>query len=89
MLTLILSKKFQKQFDKLRLNEQGRVLACLEAFKANPDLPSLRRHALKGELLGYMSISAGGDLRLHYYEKGDRITFVFVSVGTHSQLYKS
>ena len=89
MLKFIFTKKFQKQFDKLRVNEKDRVAACLEAFKVNPDLPSLRRHPLKGEFMDYMSISAGGDLRLHYYEKGDRITFVFVSVGTHSQLYKS
>ena len=82
------SKKYRKQFDKLRLSEQARVQACLRMFLINPDLPALRRHVLKGELLGFMSISAGGDLRLHYYEKGDRITFVFVSVGTHSQLYE-
>jgi len=81
------SKTYQKDFDKLRLNEQARVQACLRKFLINPDTPSLQRHALKGKFLGYMSISAGGDLRLHYYEEDDQITFVFVRVGTHSQLY--
>ena len=85
---LKLLKQFQKQFDNLRLSEQDRVTACLEAFAINPDLPSLRRHKLKGKYQHLTSISAGGDLRLHYYEEGDRITFVFVSVGSHSQLYK-
>ena len=83
-----LSKKFKTQFAKLRRNEQARVIACLKAFKIDPDSPPLRRHALKGEYLGHYSISAGGDLRLHFYEKDDNITFVFVNVGSHSQLYK-
>ena len=82
-----LTKHFQKEFAKLRQNEKDRVHACLDAFQVNPDAPSLRRHALKGEFLGYMSINAGGDLRLHYYEEDDQITFVFVRVGSHSQLY--
>ena len=84
---LIYSKNFQKQYDKLRRNEQARVQACLELFLINPDSPSLGRHALKGKYQGSYSINAGGDLRLHYYEEGDHITFVFVRVGTHSQLY--
>jgi mRNA-degrading endonuclease YafQ of YafQ-DinJ toxin-antitoxin module len=34
------------------------------------------------------SISAGGDIRLHYYEKEpDHIVVVFVAIGSHSQLY--
>lgn len=82
------SKEYQKQFDKLRRNEKTRVQACLRVFLHNPDSPTLRKHALKGEYLGYQSINAGGDLRLHYYEKDDNITFVFVKVGSHSQLYK-
>jgi len=86
-MNLEFTKEYRKQFDKLRLNEQARVQACLRLFQTNPDFPSLRRHALKGEFMDYMSISAGGDLRLHYYEEDDRITFVFVSVGSHSQLY--
>ena len=85
----VFSKTYRKQFDKLQPKERARVQACLRLFERDPDLPSLRRHPLKGEFLGYLSISAGGDLRLHYYEEGDRVTFVFVSVGSHSQLYKS
>ena len=81
------SKNFQKQFDNLRLNEQARVNECLRLFQINPDFPFLRRHVLKGKYQGTYSISAGGDLRLHYYEEGDQITFVFVRVGSHSQLY--
>ena len=88
MMKLKFTKEYQKQFDKLRRNEKIRVQKCVKAFKTNPNLPSLRRHPLKGEFLGYSSISAGGDLRLHYYEEDDNITFIFVNVGSHSQLYK-
>ena len=83
-----LTKNFEKQFAKLRRNEQLRVLDCIREFERNPDAPSLRRHALKGKYRRFKSLSAGGDLRLHYYEKDDNVTFVFVSVGSHSQLYK-
>jgi len=80
-------KRFQKDYEKLQPNEKIRVKNCLLTFAINPYTPSLRRHALKGEYLGYYSISAGGDLRLHYYEENDKITFVFVRVGSHSDLY--
>jgi mRNA-degrading endonuclease YafQ of YafQ-DinJ toxin-antitoxin module len=34
------------------------------------------------------SISAGGDVRLHYYKKEPaHIVVVFVAIGSHSQLY--
>ena len=81
------TKNFQKEFARLRQKEKDRVTASLNAFQINPDFPFLQRHALKGEFLGYMSINAGGDLRLLYYEEDDKITFVFVRVGSHSQLY--
>jgi addiction module RelE/StbE family toxin len=81
------TKEYHKQFAKLRRNEKIRVQACLGVFLLNPDSPSLGRHALKGKYQGTYSISAGGDLRLHYYEEGDNITFVFVRVGSHSRLY--
>ena len=82
------TKGYQKQFEKLRRNEKIRVQACLKEFYKNPNLPTLRRHALKGKYRLYQSINAGGDLRLHFYEEDDKITFVFVKVGSHSQLYK-
>jgi addiction module RelE/StbE family toxin len=83
-----LTKDFEKQFKKLRRNEQIRVVECLRVFERYPETLTLRRHALKGKYKRFMSISAGGDLRLHYYEKDDSITCVFVSAGSHSQLYK-
>ena len=82
------NKKFEKQFADLRKNEQKRVLAAIELFKKNPFDKKLRNHELEGKYSDYRSISAGGDIRLHYYEENDKITIVFVKVGSHSQLYK-
>jgi len=80
-------KGYHKDYEKLRRNEKIRVQACIRLFQINPDAPFLKRHALKGKYQHLYSINAGGDLRLLYYEEGDQITFVFVRVGSHSQLY--
>jgi addiction module RelE/StbE family toxin len=85
------SKRFSKQYAKLPKQKQAavkRVISILLRDMTNgTSTPGLRYHALRGEWLGYYSISAGGDLRLHYkVVSGDKI--IFVAVGSHSQLYK-
>jgi len=81
-------KEFVKQFEKLRKAEQERVNEALALFEKDPFAPKLRNHALKGKYDKIRSISAGGDIRLHYYEKDDKITIIVIEIGTHSQLYK-
>ena len=81
-------KSFSKQFAKLQPKEQERALNSLKLFAEEPFAEQLRNHRLQGKLSQFRSISAGGDLRLHYYEKEpDHIVVVFVAVGSHSQLY--
>ena len=81
-------KNFTKQFKKLQRKEQECVLNTLKLFENEPFAKQLRNHPLKGELSQFRSISAGGDLRLHYYEKEpNHIIVVFVAIGSHSQLY--
>ena len=81
-------KNFTKQFEKLKRKEQARVVNSLKIFEKEPFAEELRNHQLKGNLSQFRSISAGGDLRLHYYEKEpEHIVVVFVAVGSHSQLY--
>lgn len=80
-------KSFQKQFNKLSLNQKQSVRKAIMTFGNNSHSRSVRNHALKAEWLGHRSISAGGDLRLHYKEI-DQDIVLFVAVGTHSQLYK-
>jgi addiction module RelE/StbE family toxin len=81
-------KNFTKQFAKLRTNEQERVVNTLKIFEKNPFAAQLRNHQLKGQLANFRSISAGGDIRLHYYEKEpNNIIVVFVAIGSHFELY--
>jgi addiction module RelE/StbE family toxin len=78
-------KNFTKQFDKLQRKEQERALSALKLFEKEP----LRNRQLQGSLSQFRSISAAGDLRLHYYEKEpNHIVVVFIAISAHSQLYK-
>jgi len=81
-------KNFAKQFSKLQKKEQIRVLETLKLFEKEPFADSLRNHQLKGNLSQFRSISSGGDIRLHYYEKEpNHVVVVFAAIGSHSQLY--
>jgi len=81
-------KNFTKQFEKLSRKEQERALNALKLFEKEPFAEQLRNHQLRGTLSLFRSISAGGDLRLHYYEKTPyHIVVVFAAIGSHSQLY--
>lgn len=81
------TKPFSKQFEKLPRKSQERARAAVALLLQDTTAPSLRNHELKGEWSGHRSISAGGDLRLHFKAIGhDKI--LFVAVGTHAQLYK-
>ncbi|MDR1997511.1 MAG: type II toxin-antitoxin system mRNA interferase toxin, RelE/StbE family [Candidatus Margulisbacteria bacterium] len=79
------SKNFEKEYRKLRPGKQDKVDAAIGLFLTDHAHPQLRKHALTGEWLGHYSISAGGDLRLHFKLLGGLA--LFVSVGTHAQLY--
>jgi len=83
------TKKFEKAFVKLTLNEQRRVREALKVAAVDLRSPSLNRHELKGARSGTVSLSAGGDLRILcriYFEDEQTVALVEV-VGTHSQLY--
>lgn len=79
-------KSFDKMWAKLDVKSQQKVLKSLELLKHNKNNPKLRLHQLRGNYYPQFSISAGGDLRIHYLEL-DINTIVLVLVGTHSQLY--
>jgi len=80
------TKTFEKAYATLRPKEQARVDDALLTYLIDPTVKHLRVHKLKGKYLGQVSISAGGDLRIHLKEDVD-IIIVVVTVGTHSQLY--
>ncbi len=80
-------RNFDKQFAKLSKKQRKKVETSLALFMKNPHAAKLRYHALTGEYSGHYSISAGGDLRLHFrYLSNDAA--IFTAVGSHAQLYK-
>jgi addiction module RelE/StbE family toxin len=81
------TKSFDKQFSKLPRKRQEQAKAAVALFLQDVAHPVLRNHALKGEWKGHHSISAGGNLRLHF-KMIDENTVLFVAIGSHSQLYK-
>jgi len=81
------SKLFIKQYKRCNAKTQEKIDTHIELFVHHPGARKLRRHALAGEWSGYHSISAGGNLRVHF-RVIDNETILFVAVGTHSQLYK-
>jgi addiction module RelE/StbE family toxin len=85
-LTVRLHKDFEKQLAKLSKKRRDKVIDTVELFLDDPTEPSLPNHALIAEWSGYRSISAGGDLRLHFKVLDSDVVY-FVAVGTHSQLY--
>lgn len=79
-------KRYGKMWAKLSHKQQSKANTSLKLFLANPSSPKLRLHQLKGSFYPQYSISAGGDLRIHFV-KIDEDHIVLVMIGTHSQLY--
>jgi mRNA-degrading endonuclease YafQ of YafQ-DinJ toxin-antitoxin module len=86
---LDLSSRFVKQLTRLSVRKQDRVREALRLAINDPGDPRLRVHALAGQFQGTYSISAGGDLRIHFrlIESDGQSIASLQSVGTHSQLY--
>lgn len=80
-------KNFEKQYKKLRENEQSRVRDRLSLFLRDEFDPILNNHPLAGKYKGYRSINITGDLRTLYKYQNPSVC-VFVTINTHSNLYK-
>lgn len=79
-------RTFNKTFKKVPAPIKKKYLECSALFEKNPTDKRLNNHALTGEYLGYRSINIGSDWRIIFKEL-DSQTVVFVTIGTHSQLY--
>ncbi len=79
---------FNKNFKKLRKNEQSRFLERVSIFKENPFSRTLENHPLHGKYQDCRSINVGGDLRA-VYRPVDADSNLFIDIGTHSELYGS
>ncbi|MBI4548150.1 MAG: type II toxin-antitoxin system mRNA interferase toxin, RelE/StbE family [Ignavibacteriae bacterium] len=80
------TKQFRRQYQKLPIKLRDQFDERLQLFMADPTLPQLRVHPLKGKYAGYWSMNISGDLRALYLERGDEL-IIFALIGTHSQLY--
>jgi len=60
------TKGFDKLFLALPPRRQAKVKQALNRLLSDPSDPNLRLHQLKGDYAGTFSISAGGDLRVHF-----------------------
>ncbi len=81
------NKKFDKAYKKCPSIIQETFLKKLEIFKIDKYNPVLNNHFLSGKMKGFRSINITGDWRVIYKEV-DQNTIFFITIGTHSQLYK-
>mgnify|MGYP001560253095 FL=1 len=84
---LYFHKEFDKQYKKLRKNEQQRVRERVVLFQENHLDPILENHSLQGKYFGYRSINIAGDLRAIFIKIGID-EYRFVKLGSHSELYR-
>ena len=85
---ILLHKNFKKKYKKLRKGQQIKFKKQRNLFLENPFHTILNNHPLQGVYAGYRSIDITGDLRVHY-EPIDKNTVLFITIGTHHELYGS
>ena len=84
---ILTHRQYDKAWAKLTKQQRIKALAAVKLFVVAPNSPQLRLHQLKGGYYPQYSLSAGGDLRIHFLQQ-DSGTIVLMLIGTHSQLYK-
>ncbi|MBI2356193.1 MAG: type II toxin-antitoxin system RelE/ParE family toxin [Candidatus Doudnabacteria bacterium] len=82
-----LHKSFRKQFDKLPPKVQQQFFKRLDLFLKDPFHPILNNHSVDAVYPNWRSINITGDYRALYELKSEDI-FVFMKIGTHSELYE-
>lgn len=87
MITVVFSKRFQKQYKILPQNLQRQTKLRIELWKEQPQNPLLRLHRLEGKMSRFYSINITGDIRALYEIIGNDV-YMYEMIGTHSQLYR-
>ncbi len=77
---------FKKQFKKLSSKLQRKTVQQLMLFAKDKTDKQLNNHKLKGKYKGACSINITGDYRAIYEEIEDDV-YIFITIGTHSELY--
>ena len=76
-------KAYRRLPRKIQLKAEKRIALFLE----NRSNPILKDHALTGNLINKRAFSVTGDYRIIYQEIAGEVVFVFLDIGTHSQVY--
>lgn len=85
-MVIIFEKSFYKDFKKLPKKTKVQFQNRLELFKEDKNNPQLNNHKLNSPYNGFYSINISGDIR-SIYEQISKNKFLFIKIGTHSQLY--
>lgn len=78
-------KDFIKDSKRLTVQQKEKLTARLKLFGQDELNPLLNNHSLNGKYLGCRSINVTGDLRDIFKKDGSNI--IFISLGSHSNLY--
>ena len=81
-------RKREKAFLKRHPEIQPRYFKTLLLLEANPHHPSLRLHALKGQLQGLHSASISMKYRITLELEIREREIVFIDIGSHGQIYR-
>jgi len=79
-------KRFIKDYNFLDRKIKATFQERLKLFFNNPYHAKLKNHPLKGKWYGYRSINISGDIRA-VYKLNDDEEVIFITIGSHSQLY--
>lgn len=78
-------KNFKKRFKKIPVKIQEQFYERLEVFIQNKFDKILNSHAVDKAFPDCKSINVSGDYRAIFKDNGD--VAVFITIGTHSELY--
>jgi mRNA-degrading endonuclease RelE of RelBE toxin-antitoxin system len=84
--TILRSKQFDKQYEKLSKNEKKAVSEKLKIMEESPIHPSLRTKHIQGTK-GIFEASVNMDIRLIWSYEGDKI-ILMLKIGHHDILKK-
>lgn len=87
MMDIRFTKSFLKQYWKLQKLQRRRVDEAITLFRHDPFDVSLHNHALRGDMKGQRSLSAGFDLRILFEERDGYAVVIMIAVGTHEEVY--
>jgi addiction module RelE/StbE family toxin len=82
------SRKFAKRYNKIPKKIRIAFDNRLEIFINDKFHPQLNNHSLVGKYRGHRSINVTGDWRAIFIEIGGGKIAYFVTIDTHSNLYK-